>query len=1076
MSSDVLGCAHTSNRRAFRARLLSLSVLVCCLLGLSDPSASPATKRKIIIRRIKLPVVQGNDISFTRFSPSDGLSQIRVSEMVQDNEGFMWFGTEYGLNRYDGYSFKVFAHDPRNPNSLSGAFIDALFKDRSGALWVSSGQFLNRFDLLTETFRRFPIQMVNHISQDRAGKLWLATGRGLYSLEESTGEVHQFTHDPSDPSSLASNDIKWSGEDRESGFWVANSEGLDKFDCQTGKVTLHIPLHEPLHEFGFYEDSRGVFWIFHVSGEGLAVLDRENSTLTQYSFHDLPPSSSAITGVKALLEDRNGNLWIGTQGNGLLRFDREHNRFIAYRHNVADPESLAEDSVNALYEDREGNIWAALGAQGLNRFSVRPLPFQKLPYDARRPYQKGETMVNAITGDRRGILWTSTREALNRIDLKTGEHRNYQINDVVSLAVGRKGILWAGTYNDGLSRLDPQTGRFKVYRHNPTDPGSLSNDIVARLLVDHSGTLWVATYDGLNRFDTSTERFTTYKLDPKRKDLLYIELVEDRRGMLWLGTHSEGLQRFDPRTGQFTAYAHEETRSDSLSDDRVNSILIDRSGGMWVGTQNGLDRFNASTSTFTPYTTQDGLAGNAVSCILEDDSGDLWIGTNNGISRFRPSTETFKNFSSADGLPGLDLTGWGACYKDPSGKMFFGGFSGGTAFFPEQVRGNTYSPPVVLTDFRLFGNSVGIGGHSPLSKPISYTSEITLSNKQDVFGLTFAALSYSDPAGNRYRYKLEGLDREWTEAGSDRRSATYTTLPTGNYIFRVQGATSSGAYAEPGLALRIKVLPPWWSTWWFRTAFVVLLLIFITGAYNYRLRQLAQHFNARLEDRVRERTRIARELHDTLLQSLHGLMFQFQAARNMLPRRPDEAAEVLDGAIGTTEQTITESRSAIQHLRSEPMCEGDLGQWLTATSKELACSRNANGDAGVFRLTVEGERKALAPLPRDEVYRITREILRNAFQHAQASRIEAEIRYDDRELRVRIRDDGKGIDSRVLQAGGTAGHWGLRGARERAQQIEARLDFWSEAGAGTEVELTVPAAIAYEKAKERRRFKLFRKV
>jgi signal transduction histidine kinase len=242
-----------------------------------------------------------------------------------------------------------------------------------------------------------------------------------------------------------------------------------------------------------------------------------------------------------------------------------------------------------------------------------------------------------------------------------------------------------------------------------------------------------------------------------------------------------------------------------------------------------------------------------------------------------------------------------------------------------------------------------------------------------------------------------------------------------------------------------------------------------------RLRQLARQFNMRLEERVSERTRIARDLHDTLLQSFHGLMFQFQAARNMLPRRPDEAMDVLDSAIGATEQAITEGRSAIQQLRSEQVDKGDLALWLTNMGQELARSRNTNGNSAIFRVTVEGEQQTLSPLPRTEVCRITREILQNAFRHAQAHHIEAEIRYDDRLLRVRIRDDGRGIDPQVLQAGGSKGHWGLRGARERAEQIGARLDFWSEAGAGTEVELSVPAAVAYEKSRNKRRFGLFRK-
>jgi signal transduction histidine kinase len=292
----------------------------------------------------------------------------------------------------------------------------------------------------------------------------------------------------------------------------------------------------------------------------------------------------------------------------------------------------------------------------------------------------------------------------------------------------------------------------------------------------------------------------------------------------------------------------------------------------------------------------------------------------------------------------------------------------------------------------------------------------------------------------------------------------------------VTAANNSGVWNEAGAFLDFSIAPAYYQTTWFGVLCVAAFLGLLWALYQFRLHQLQQQFTAGLEARVNERTRIARELHDTLLQSFHGLMFQFQAVRNMLPRRPDEAMDVLDGAIGATEQAISEGRSAIQQLRSAQLGEGDLSQWLTATGQELGKLANANGNGPVFRLTVEGERRALTALPRDEVHRITREILRNAFQHAQASRIEAEIRYDDRELRVRIRDDGKGMDPQVLKTGGSAGHWGLRGVRERAQQIGARLDFWSEAGAGTEVELTVPAVIAYEMSRQRRKFRLFRKV
>jgi signal transduction histidine kinase len=287
----------------------------------------------------------------------------------------------------------------------------------------------------------------------------------------------------------------------------------------------------------------------------------------------------------------------------------------------------------------------------------------------------------------------------------------------------------------------------------------------------------------------------------------------------------------------------------------------------------------------------------------------------------------------------------------------------------------------------------------------------------------------------------------------------------------VQGATSRGAWSEPGLELAVEILPPWWNTWWFLASCVATFLALLRALYRYRLHQIAQEFDVRME----ERTRIARELHDTLLQTFHGLLFRFQAARNMLPRRLEEGIQALDGALDTAEQAIAEGRDAIQDLRSSPAVQSDLAQLLTATGHELARSQEVNRDSATFRVTVEGERKDLYPILQDEVYRIAREVLRNAFRHARAHQIEAEIRYDDRSLRLRIRDDGTGIDPKVLDEGGRAGHWGLPGIRERAKHIGARLDFWSEAGAGTEVELTVPASVAYGTSRNGPGFRLFRK-
>jgi len=1031
-------------------------------------------------RTVRLPIISGRDIRFTRLSTTEGLSQIKVSQVLQDDQGFMWFGTQYGLNRFDGYNFKVFVHDPRDANSLSGVLIGALFKDRDGTLWVGCDQFVNRFDRETETFRQYPVPFVYHISQDAGGTLWLATPNGLYSLDPATGRIRRYAHDANDPSSLSSNEVKSSAEDREGRFWVANGEGLDGFDRTTGKVTLHIPSREAALGFSFYEDRFGMLWLYHASASVIASFDPKTNTLTQYSFYEGQSPGSVLTGINTMLEDRNGTLWVGTNGAGLLKFDREERRFIAYRNNPVDPESIGQDSVISLFEDREGNLWAGLGGMGLTRFSTTPLPFKRYRHDFGDSHSTGEPFVGAIYEDRQGILWVGNHDALNRIDRATGHSSSYrtggpgEASDVITLDEDRSGSLWVGTFSHGLYRFDRRSRQFTRFQHNPADAYSLSNDIVPRLLIDHNGTLWAATWDGLDQFDAATERFKTYRTASQGRSPFYIDLVEDPKGGLWLGTHASGLQRFEPETGQFTIYQHDNHRPGTLSDNRVNSVYFDRSGTMWLGTQNGLNKLEPKTGTFTVYTHQDGLAGNAVSCILEDDHGDLWMSTNNGMSRFDPQRTTFKNYSTADGLPGADLTGWGSCSKSAAGEMFFAGFSGATAFYPDKVVDSLYVPPVVLTGFRLSGRPVEIGGGSPLQKSIAYTNALRLSHRQNMFSLEFAALSYLNPATNRYRYKLEGLDSEWHEAGSQERLVNYTTLPAGVYRFRVQGATSSGPWTEPGVILQIEVLPPWWSTWWFRTTCAVLLVLLALAAYSHHLRQIAREFELLLEGRIDERTRIARELHDTLLQSFQGLLISLQAVHHLLPGRPAEASQRLDQVLDRGDQAIAEGRDAVQGLRSSTVVDSDLIHRLTVLAEEFAVP-NGNYASASFRLLVEGKPRRLDPILQDEIYRIACEALGNAFHHANAQNVEAEITYSGRLFVLRVRDNGCGIETSIRDRGGRAGHFGLTGMRERAKTFGGRVEVWSQERAGTEVELTIPASIAYRLSSARFKFNFLRK-
>jgi len=494
-----------------------------------------------------------------------------------------------------------------------------------------------------------------------------------------------------------------------------------------------------------------------------------------------------------------------------------------------------------------------------------------------------------------------------------------------------------------------------------------------------------------------------------------------------------------------------------LSSNRVNAIYVDTSGTVWIGTQTGLNKLEGEN--IKAYFRRDGLAHDDVVGLLEDAGRNLWISTSNGLSKLNLVANTFRNYYAEDGLAGNQFTSWGTPSTSDRGEMFFGGVDGITAFCPERVIDNPHVPPVVITSFKIFNRPVPIGADSVLKKDISYVDSLTLTYKDSVFSFEFAALSYANSRMNRYRYRLEGLEPGWNEVDSGQRLATYTNLDRGNYVFRVQGSNSDGVWNEQGVSLPILVTPPWWKTIWFRAMCAAVVVFLVAAAYQLRMQQMRHAFEMTLEARVGERTRIARELHDTLLQSFHGLLLRFQTVSHLLPESPSEAKQRLDSAIAHAAAAITEGRNAVQGLRSSTTEKNDLALAISALGAELAA--DGSGLRPAFHVAVEGETRELHPILRDEIYQIAAEALRNAFRHAHAGRIEVEIRYDTEQFRLRVRDDGKGIDPKVLASQGREGHYGLRGMPERAALIGGKLVVSSEVGAGTEVELRLPARIAY---------------
>lgn len=656
-------------------------------------------------RAISLPVIEGSDLRFAHIAFGSARSHDRVSDIVEGEQGFLWFGTQDGVKRYDGYDTRDYRHDTRNSNSIQGSFILAMFKDREGMLWISSAShYLDRYDPKTNVFVHYRLPsrdtFVSHINQDRDGAIWLATNRGLLRVDPKSGNQTQYQQRPNDPTGLSSNEVSYTYESRDGSFWVATNLALDIFDRHTGKVVERIPMvgRFPRGMPGpirLLTDHAGVMWVCYSSGTGLARVDRKQKKLVEYSFSQPNPPYSLFTGIRSIYEDSDGALWLGTSADGLLRLNANRTQLTRYHNNPSDPDSLSADRVDVIFEDHEGDLWIGTTGGGLNRAQRRPLPFRR--YDRQPGSMSPLTTVATVFEDSEGILWVGSRGALYKIERSSGKMGlsrkpvnggNLSTSYVLSIAEDKAGFLWFGTWNGGLDRYDRRTGRFTVYRHDPADPRGVNSDTIWTLFLDRDGALWVGT-DGLSRFDPKTQTFLSYQAPGGLGG--YRAIAQARDGTIWAGTWGGGLRHLDPRSGTSVFYRHSDAEG-SLSSDEVNAICIDRFGEIWVGTESGLNGFDPATGTFKAYFERDGLPNSNITGVLDDERGYLWVSTSNGLSKFDIENQTFSNYYASDGLWVSEFFGAKTAWKSPKGEMFFCSYTGLTSFFPDQVRDNPYIP------------------------------------------------------------------------------------------------------------------------------------------------------------------------------------------------------------------------------------------------------------------------------------------------------------------------------------------------------------------------------------------------
>ena len=963
-----------------------------------------------------------------------------VNAIAQTSDGYLWIGTDKGLVRFDGFTFTSVAFTP--VASASDIPILQLLTDPDGQLWIrpegadvvhqANGQFESvQYGAEVQT------SQITAMSKDNNGRILVSDiARGTFRFQG--GQVEQLAQ-PAVLSGSASPPIISMAQGTDGGLWMGTL-GVGLFLFTNGRAT-RVDAGLPDRKINcLLLTGKDELWVGTDTG-----LFRWNGK----EFHRIGlPSALGSVQVLSVLRDRDSNIWAGTT-RGLLRV------------NSNGVSVLAEDAIrghggiNALFEDREGNLWVG-GSQGLGRIrdstflTYSPAIDSRFEQDGPLDFDsEGRTWFAPEQGGLYALKNESIQPILSGIPA----------NDVVYSIGGEGDDLWVGRQRGGLTHL--QLRGETVTSRTYTQANGLAQDSVYTVYQSRDGSVWAGTLSGgVSRF--KDQRFTNYTVANGLASNTISSILETSNGEMWFATPS-GLSSLS--NGQWKSY----TTRDGLPSERVNCLFEDSAGTLWVGTSGGLavsvaNRFQVPGTW--PEVLRDPIFG-----LAEDKKGWLWIATSKHVLQVRRDklaqgalgASDVREYGAADGLlstGGINRSR--SVVADSEGRIWFSLGRGISVVDPSHMPDS--SPPAIAHIEAVLADNLPINVMSPVRVPPSPKR----------IAITYTALSLASPERIRFRYILDGFDRNWS-APVATREAVYTNLGPGSYRFRVIASNSSGLWNGAESAIVFDVEPAIWQTWWFRSALVVFAACVMLSFYRLRLLQLTHQFNLRFEERVAERTRIARELHDTLLQSFQGVAFQLQAARKLLLRKAENATAVLDEAILGTEEAIQEGRSAISDLRPEPAAQRTLPELLNAVSRELATAHGGNENAPSYHVVVEGKRQDLSPMLQDEVYRISREVIRNAFAHAASSRIEVEIRYDQDRLRLRVRDDGKGIAAKVLEAGGRPGHFGIPGMRERAQRIGARLDFWSEMGAGTEVELTVPASMAYRKRPDGRRFRFFRK-
>jgi signal transduction histidine kinase/ligand-binding sensor domain-containing protein len=1019
-------------------------------------------------------------LRFERLTVSEGLPTNWIMTLFRDSYGFVWFGTHQGLVRYDGTNLHSYASDPDDPSTLQAPFIGMLYEDKQRRLWIGfawANAGLALFNRECDCFQRFAPRLgfndIRAMVQDRKGRHWVGTedGVALFDPETGTPKLHSLRY--ATARTLNTPVVNALLEDRAGRLWVGSDSGLFHFHPEEGRYEPWPGRPDEPHAlsgaavWNLMEDPNGSLWVATI-GAGLQNVDPESGTVKRRYLPDLEdPHSISSARVRGLARDSQGRIYAGTENHGLNVLDPATGRFARYRPSLDDVGSLNSWTSWNLLIDHEDTLWVATHNGGVNWAAPGGPQFRTL--EAQRG-GLSDPHVTSVIQDRRGNLWIGTDGGgLNQFDRVADRFTVYRhdpkdpttvgSNSILAIFEDSDGDIWLGGWDAGLGLVDQKTGKITRFRHEPGDPGSIPSNHVWSVREPRKGELLVGTQAGTSLFDKARRRFRPVSdMNAAIGNGKSNDMARDASGGLWLcGYNFAGettVLYVDAKRENVRRYGTSETDPPAGGLGVCNAVHVDTKDNVWVGSSGAIHILKAGTTEFRSWTPAPEITNDEVSNILEDDQGNIWISASARLLRIvrgvdLPADPRIDMFDRRDGFRGPLQNG--AAFRSKTGEMFFGGIGGVTSFWPQNMKPNKSAPRVVLTDIKVMNRSLRpcVAG-SPLAKAAPLADTLTLSYRDSVITFGFAAINYWLPQKNQYSYKLEGFDREWSDVGS-KREATYTNLSPGEYTLRVRAANNDGVWSESGAALQLRITPPFWATWWFRGA--VLAAVVGWALYLHRQRVQRLTLEARAEARalavkVEERTRLARELHDTLEQALAGIRFQLSVASRNMRDTPGTAATSVEMARRMLAYCMEEARRAVMDLRSQSLEQGDLVRALSELGGRLT-----EATPMVVDVKVAGSYRRLEPASEHHLFRIAQEAMTNAIKHSGGNRLDVDLSYDDARMTLTIRDNGRGLRTESSPDGQ---HFGLQGMRERAERIGGSLSVTNAPDGGVQITVGVP--------------------